>query len=73
MGGLLLRIIDVDELTTIFWRGVLAVIALLIYLLWVHGGRRLSLRGALRPIVLYALILRASDCRAARYLSPHDI
>ena len=36
MGGLLLRIIDVDELTTIFRRAVFAVMALSIYLLRVR-------------------------------------
>ena len=36
---MLLRIIAVDELTTIFWRALFAIIALSIYLLWIHGGR----------------------------------
>ena len=39
MGGLLLRIIEIDELTTIFWRALFAILALSIYLLWAYGGR----------------------------------
>lgn len=42
MGGLLLRIIDIDEFTTIFWRATFAAVALSTYLLWVNGVRILQ-------------------------------
>lgn len=41
-GGLLLRLIDVDELTTIFWRAVFAFAALSTYLLWTEGRRLIA-------------------------------
>lgn len=37
MGGLLLRVIDVDELTTIFWRSLFALVGLSLYLFWRYG------------------------------------
>jgi hypothetical protein len=56
MGGLLLHIIEVDELTTIFWRALFAVLALSVYLSWaccytlstVWAGRQ-EARGDRRP------------------------
>lgn len=61
-GGLLIRLITADELTTLFWRSIFAITFIFLYLLLFHSHHQLTLRAILNvglPGLIVALCFTA--------------